>query len=129
VVFGNLLLTSKLHAKFEVTRFNSCRNKWGSQVFWMLPSPDPCQIWSKKRFLATYFSNPCSAPNLKLPDSTVAEISRGSQILDASLAQTPASFGTKSSFFIRYTQYVNPSYIPNLELLASLVAEININIL
>jgi len=45
--------------------------------------------------------NPSCVPNLKLLASTVAEISRGSQIfLDAPLAKTPTNFGPKRSFLI-----------------------------
>jgi len=43
--------------------------------------------------------NPICVTNLKLLASTVAEISRESQIfLDAPLAQTPANFGIRRRF-------------------------------
>ena len=107
--------------KFEVIVSMVAEINRGSQFLDAPLAQTPTKFGPKKLFLATYFSNPSYVPNFKLPDSTVAEISRGSPIiLDAPLAQIPASFGPKSSFLISYTP--NPSCIPNLKLLASMVA-------
>jgi len=66
--------------------------------------------------------NPSCITNLKLLASTVAEISRGSQIfLEAPLAQTRANFGPKCCFGKLVPK---PSCVSNLKLLASMVAKI-----
>ena len=53
------------------------------------------------RFFGKLVPNPSCASNLKMLASTVAEISRGSQIfLDAALAQTAANFGPKRRFLV-----------------------------
>ena len=60
----------------------------------------------KRRFFGKLVPNPSCVPpscvpNLKFLASTVAEISRGSQIFgDAALAQTAANFGPKRRFLV-----------------------------
>ena len=91
--------------KFEVIVSMVAEINRGSQFLDAPLAQTPSKYGHKKWFLATYYSNPSSVPNLKIQDSTIAEISRGSQIcLDAPLAQIPDSFGHKSSFLISYTQ-------------------------
>ena len=54
-----------------------------------------------KHLFGKLVPNPICVPNLNLLASTVAEISRGSQIfLCAPLAQTPANFGPKRRFLV-----------------------------
>jgi len=91
------------------------------------PWPRPLPNLVLKVVLATYFSKPSSAPNLKLPNSTVAEISRSQIFLDAPLAKTPASFGPKSFFLDKL--HPKPKLYTKFEANGSMVAEININIL
>jgi len=72
----------------------------GSKIFWDAPlAQKPTILDPKKWFLATCFSHPSSVPNLKLPDSTVAEINGGPKFFGCSLAQTLAEFGPKSGFW------------------------------
>jgi len=76
----------------------------------------------KRCFLVSYSPNPSCVPNLKLPASTVAEISRDPEhLLDAPLAPTPTNFGPKCCFLVRYSP--NPACVPNFKLLASMAAE------
>ena len=50
--------------------------------------------------MLSYSANPSCIPNLKSLDSTVAEISRGSQYFwGAPVAHTSAKFGPKCSFW------------------------------
>jgi len=67
----------------------------------MLPWPRPPPILVQIVFFGKLVPNPSCASNLKMLASTVAEISRGSQIfLDAALAQTAANFGPKRRFLV-----------------------------
>jgi len=97
----------------------------GPHNFWGAPVDQPAPTkFGTKAIIVTYSPNPCCVPNLKLLASTVAEISRGSQIfLDAPLVPTPTNFGLKCCFLVSYSP--NPSCVPNLTLLASMVAEIS----
>ena len=61
----------------------------------------PANFGPKHCFFGKLDPNPSCVLNLKLIASTVAEISRGSQIfLDAPLAQTPANCGPKRRFLV-----------------------------
>ena len=79
-------------------------------AFNLAPKPSKFMSISKNRSLSPILvlnivfgkevPNRSSVPNLKLLASTVAEISRGSQIfLEATLAQTHANFGPKRCFW------------------------------
>ena len=88
----------------------------------MLPRPRPPPILVLNVVFGKLVPNPSCIPNLKLLASTIAEISRGSQILlDVPLAQTPPIL-VLNVVFAKLVP--NPVCVPHLKLLASTVAEI-----
>ena len=61
----------------------------------------PANLGLKCCFFVKLVPNPSCVPNLKFLASTVAEISRGSQIFwDAPIAQNADNFGPKRRFLV-----------------------------
>ena len=74
----------------------------GSNFFPNAPLAQNHANFGLKRRFCKLVPNPSCVPNLKLLASTVAEISRGPNLIlvpDAPLIHTPAKFGPKRCFF------------------------------